>query len=63
MTETMLRTTAKIYQFPTKRGPGFGQPPRGKMMDRDLPAYPKMEFGSAWYHEAAVAELDKPRKP
>jgi hypothetical protein len=55
--------TAKIYQFPAttsgkleKRGL---RPPSSA--DRGQPQFQTVEFGSGWYHEAAV-EAETPRK-
>ena len=56
--------TAKIYQFPTRptsrtvravRGAGVGE--------RAALPYAPVEFGSGWYHEAAILEAEKSLKP
>ncbi len=62
---TFGRETAKIYEFPRKfRSPG-GEVRRGDKTVALFPAQPlpEIEFGSAWYHEAAVQEADRTRKP
>ena len=55
--------TAKIYQFPVT---ALGKLDRRGLRstsstDRRQPSLPAVEFGSGWYHEAAV-EADNPRK-
>ncbi len=58
MARNASQTTAKIYQFPTRptlaarrlRAPLAGEP---------VPAFPRTEFGSGWYHEAAIRAADK----
>jgi Protein of unknown function (DUF2735) len=55
--------TAKIYQFPVKSSPT----PRGSnpdaraVVDRGAAMLPTVEFGSGWYHDAAV-QADRARK-
>jgi hypothetical protein len=50
------RPSAKIYQFPTKTLARHGGGAREAMSatDHRLRAVPTVEFGSGWYHEAAV---------
>ena len=55
--------TAKIYQFPvtkssTLRGPG---PDARSSPDRSASVLPTVEFGSGWYHDAAV-QAERSRK-
>jgi hypothetical protein len=48
--------SAKIYQFPRKTSAnpgGLSQESRSARDDR-LRAVPSVEFGSGWYHDAAV---------
>ena len=47
--------TAKIYQFPVKasRLRGVGRESRSAM-DYQVQLAPAVEFGSGWYHEAAI---------
>jgi hypothetical protein len=56
MNTDALRPSAKIYQFPTRKsgaGPGTSGPSRAPPPRLSQPV-PAVEFGSAWYHEAAV---------
>ena len=55
--------TAKIYQFPVKasRLRGAGRESRSAM-DRQLQLAPAVDFGSGWYHEAAI-QAERLRKP
>jgi Protein of unknown function (DUF2735) len=48
--------TAKIYQFPTKISANAGQRARQPQSAPDHRALqlPAVEFGSGWYHEAAL---------
>ncbi len=57
MSETTQRETAKIYQFPVKaRAPKAGQQ-AGTRKGVELPAgMATVEFGSGWYHDAAVQQ-------
>jgi hypothetical protein len=66
MAESVLRESARIYQFPirdraVKVGPREGQ----KIADIASSRVPSTDFGSGWYHEAAVqeAELARWRQP
>ena len=56
--------TAKIYQFPRKTAAASGPAVRDPRAATDLRlrALPSVEFGSGWYHDAAV-QADRPRKP
>lgn len=49
--------SATIHQFPAKGEPYAGST-RGKrgLGDRQLPGVQYVEFGSGWYHEAAVQD-------
>lgn len=62
MANSLPQTTARIYQFPTRRSGEVPHAARGSGADRAAPAYPAVEFGSGWYHQAAIAESEKPRK-
>jgi Protein of unknown function (DUF2735) len=55
--------TAKIYQFPVKGAAGLRGPARdlGPAGDYRLQAAPTVDFGSGWYHEAAI-QADRLRK-
>ncbi len=55
--------SAKIYQFPVRPSPtraGFGRDLRG-LVDPRLLGFPVVDFGSGWYHEAAM-KADTVRK-
>jgi len=55
--------SAKIYQFPrkTSASPGGSRRELGAARDDRLRVVPSVEFGSGWYHEAAV-QADWTRK-
>lgn len=55
--------TAKIYQFPRKTSLSAAGAVRDikSVTDHRLRVVPNVEFGSGWYHEAAI-EADRPRK-
>ncbi|AWN42172.1 DUF2735 domain-containing protein [Methylobacterium durans] len=61
MTASPRRETAKIYQFPVRpRAAGWhaGTPKAAAA------SYPVVETGAgAWYHEAAIQEAERTRKP
>jgi hypothetical protein len=48
--------SAKIYQFPRKTSASASASSREPRttLDHRLRAVPNVEFGSGWYHEAAV---------
>jgi hypothetical protein len=55
-------TSAKIYQFP-RRGIAVAAGREAKpALDHRLRAVPTVDFGSGWYHEAAV-QAERTRKP
>ncbi|MDR7036815.1 MULTISPECIES: DUF2735 domain-containing protein [Methylobacterium] len=62
MTASPRRETAKIYPFPVRPRVAAGwQPgsPKG-----GAASYPVVETGAgAWYHEAAIQEAERSRKP
>ncbi|WP_336491352.1 DUF2735 domain-containing protein [Methylobacterium nigriterrae] len=65
MTHGFRRETAKIYQFPVKARAASGTArddgqAGAEMRSRSVVA---TSAGSAWYHEAAVQEAERPRKP
>jgi uncharacterized protein DUF2735 len=53
---TDLRPTAKIYQFPRRPQAKAGVMAREALFasDRWPRAFPAVECGSGWYHEAAI---------
>jgi hypothetical protein len=46
--------TAKIYQFPVKVSRLRGGRESRSAMDYQLQPAPAVDFGSGWYHEAAI---------
>jgi hypothetical protein len=61
MSKTSPPASARIYQFPARGSARPGRAPLSPSTTdprRDLPA---VEFGSGWYHEAAV-QADTLRK-
>ena len=55
--------SAKIYQFPRKpQAAAAAGRNAWSARDERLRALPTVEFGSGWYHEAAI-QADRPRKP
>jgi Protein of unknown function (DUF2735) len=61
MAERIQRETAKIYQFPA--GGRAGRPADSKSTQdhADATRHPRVEFGSGWYHDAAI-EAEQPAK-
>ena len=55
--------SAKIYQFPRKASLNAAASNRDIKSAADLRAraLPSVEFGSGWYHDAAM-QADRPRK-
>jgi hypothetical protein len=55
--------TATIYQFPLTSSADLDKPGvrPAPAAERRQPPLPTVEFGSGWYHEAAM-EADRPRK-
>ena len=59
MNETTQRESAKIYQFPAggRGAKSTGRAPQGKI--KELSAqYAVTDYGSGWYHDAAVREAE-----
>jgi Protein of unknown function (DUF2735) len=54
--------TAKIYQFPRSSSANRARSAQRIAAAPDPQSFPSVEFGSGWYHEAAV-QADLPRKP
>jgi Protein of unknown function (DUF2735) len=63
MNTNMRPPTAKIYQFPVKNSPTLrGSSSEARTIgDRGVGALPTVEFGSGWYHDAAV-QAERARK-
>ncbi len=64
MTTHSQPPSAKIYQFPRKGSVSQGGAGRDNRAARDerLRVVPSVEFGSGWYHDAAI-QADRVRKP
>ncbi len=65
MTTSFRQESAKLYIFPTKIPKGAAGrrgliKPVAELRPLDLP---EVQFGSGWYHEAAVQEAERTRKP
>jgi Protein of unknown function (DUF2735) len=56
--------TAKIYDFPAARRVAAAVMHGGaKIAPSPMPVrHVRIEYGNCWYHEAAIAETDKPQK-
>jgi hypothetical protein len=56
MSENSRRPSAKIYQFPIKAVARRGAMARDitPAIDHRLQVVPTVDFGSGWYHEAAI---------
>lgn len=63
MSTTSTQQSAIIYDFAARarailesrgRSPQFAE--------RAQPALPKVDYGSGWYHEAAIQDADRTRK-
>ena len=55
MTTSSVRGSAKIYEFPLRRRA------QAKAVEADVPLVAG-DFGSGWYHEAALREAEPARK-
>ncbi len=65
MDTNVRRESAKIYEFP-RRPRGLADTyRRGDRLAAELSSVhaPTIEFGSGWYHQAAVEEAQRPGKP
>ena len=49
--------SARIYQFPTGGRAGIAQ---HAAVDRTMERNPDIMYGSAWYHDEAIAEIVAP---
>ena len=65
MTTVSGRESARVYQFPTKAAAATRRQSQGGQFATDVtaPRMPTVEFGSAWYHEAALQDAERSRKP
>jgi hypothetical protein len=57
------RETAKIYPFPTGGRAGVGQRTTTQTDERAAVRAPVTVAGGAWYHDAAIQDADRSRKP
>lgn len=58
------RESARIYEFPRRIRAATGEQRRNDnkpVVLQSMP-FPQIEFGSCWYHEAAVQDADQTRK-
>ncbi|MDP3897098.1 MAG: DUF2735 domain-containing protein [Mesorhizobium sp.] len=63
MNADVTQRSATIYQFPA-RGRMIGAPRRDETKaNANLPQFSDVVSGGNWYHEAAVREAEKARKP
>jgi hypothetical protein len=64
MTESSYRETAKIYAFPARGRVAAGtRRDEAKSTAERAPRVLATDFGSGWYHEAAVKDSEPGRKP
>jgi hypothetical protein len=64
MTTNIFRGSAAIYTFPARgRFAAGGDRDELKLaVNFTAPRFDKTVFGSAWYHDEAVQDLEPPRK-
>lgn len=64
MTAGLQRESAKIYQFPSRgRMAAGGRREDAKpALELTLPRASRVEYGSGWYHEAAIQEAEQGRR-
>jgi len=64
MATSFYRESAKIYAFPTKAQRALGL--RGdhrSALEAAASRLPKVEYGTGWYHDAAIQEAqDNPKR-
>ncbi|ACL59373.1 DUF2735 domain-containing protein [Methylobacterium nodulans] len=64
MTTAPRRETAKIYQFPVRgRTDQGGRRPETTSTERSAYRFADAAFGSGWYHDAAIQDAERSRKP
>jgi hypothetical protein len=61
MAESVLRESARIYQFPIRDRAVKASHREGQRVADLAARLPNTEFGSGWYHEAAVQEAEQAR--
>jgi hypothetical protein len=57
------RETAKIYQFPTGGRAAADRRAAARTDERAAARAPVTVAGGAWYHDAAIQDADRSRKP
>lgn len=62
MTTQTGRESAKIYAFPLRGRPGVRRDEFRPAETRTQPVFADVS-GSGWYHEAALRDADRSRKP
>ena len=63
MTTPEHRQSAIIYDFAARaRAAMEARGQVGKMAELDRQQFPVVDFGSGWYHEAAIKDADRTRK-
>ena len=57
--------SAMIYQFPTGGRAGLPVHAAGgrAAADQTAPRMPPIVYGSSWYHDAAIQDAERARKP
>ncbi len=62
MIDSSQGATARIYHFPVRDR--ASKPSQGPRKPADLASvrYAKADFGSGWYHEAAIEDAEPARK-
>jgi hypothetical protein len=63
VTTNFGRESAKIYQFPVRRPPNTDAPRQKSKPATDLNPIQvsEVEFGSGWYHDAAIRDAERNR--
>ena len=64
MGPTPRPVSAKIYEFPrTRRPDAIDEKLRAAPTRRGAPTLVAVDWGSAWYHDAAIRDAERDRKP
>jgi len=65
MTATTVRETAKIYEFPKRVRPATSLRHDEAVLAIDIKSqnFSDAAYGSSWYHEAALIEVEPTRRP
>lgn len=62
MTQTG-RETATIYTFPVRMRPVQARSLAARLRPTEIRPEPVIDVSGGWYHEAALCEADRSRKP